>query len=138
VSAGGSIGQAPFSEAQNFYKPGSPQYDTLVGLYQKAQDPQSKLTWAAGHLAAHALGAGGYALGGFGGSMAGEAAGLLAVKPMIGKFMKGYDKNQLLKAYQAAYPSLTGIQPTGGKAAPQISDQVGEQIKNLLMGATVS
>ena len=138
AGVGGTVGQAPFSEAQNWYDPESDQYKTLVDLYQKAQDPQSKLTWAAGHLAAHALGAGGYALGGFGGSMAGEAAGLLAVRPMIGKLMKGYDKNQLLKAYQAAYPSLTGIQPTGGKAAPQISDQVGEQIKNLLMGATVS
>ena len=138
AGVGGTVGQAPFSEAQNWYDPGSDQYKTLVDLYQKPQNP-GKMSWAMGHLGANALGALGGSIAGYPGAFAGEAlAGYLALKPAIAKLMKGYDKNQLLKAYQAAYPSLTGIQPTGAKAAPQISDQVGEQIKNLLMGATVS
>ena len=56
---------------------------------------------------------------------------MLAVKPMIAKLMKGYDKNQLLKAYQAAYPQLTGVPLTGAKTAPK----VGDQIKNLMLGS---
>ena len=136
VSAGGSIGQAPFSEAQNFYKPGSPQYETLVELYQQAQD-HGMSGYGPAHIAGTVLGAAGGAIGGFGGMLAGELGGY-ALKPTFTKIMKGRANNALIKAYQAAYPSLTGVRPSGGVPAKQISDQAGEQIKNLIMGMTVS
>ena len=43
ATAGGSVGQAPFSEAQNWYDPGSDQYKTLVDLYQQAQEPRQNV-----------------------------------------------------------------------------------------------
>jgi hypothetical protein len=130
VSAGGSIGQAPFGEAENWYKNQPDQYKTLIDLYQQSQNPQSKTTYALGHLGANALGAIGGSIAGFPGVFAGEAVGYLGLKPMIAKMMKGYDKNQLLKAYQAAYPQLTGVPLTGAKEGPK----VGDAIKNLMLG----
>ena len=130
TAAGGTVGQAPFSEASDWYKPESDQYKTLVDLYQQAQNP-GKMSWAMVHLGANALGALGGSIAGFPGAFAGEAAGYLALKPAIAKLMKGYDKNQLLKAYQAAYPQLTGVPLTGVKEGPK----VGDAIKNLMLGS---
>ena len=56
-----------------------------ISRVQSQQDP----SWALSHLAGHALGTAGYAMGGFPGSMAGEALGMLGVKPMIKKMFKG-------------------------------------------------
>ena len=73
------------TEAENWYqKHGQPQpgYQDLVDLYKQSQSQQDP-SWALSHLAGHALGTAGYAMGGFPGSMIGEAAGVLGVKPMI-------------------------------------------------------
>jgi hypothetical protein len=50
---------------------------------------------------------------------------------MIAKLMTGYDMNQLLKAFQAAYPQLTGVPTAGAKEGPK----VGDAIKNLMLGS---
>ena len=45
----GSLGDAPFSEAKNWYDPGTPQYDALMKLYGQSQDQavivQAGLLW---------------------------------------------------------------------------------------------
>ena len=126
---GAPLGQAPLTEAENFYQ-GKPQYDTLVDLYKQSQSQQDP-SWALSHLAGHALGTAGYAMGGFPGSMAGEALGVLGVKPMIKKMFKGARQNSVVKGIQAAYPQMTGVPLTGAQPGPQ----VGDMIKNLMLGS---
>jgi hypothetical protein len=128
AEAGAPLGQAPLTEAENWYQ-GKPQYQDLVGLYQKSQSQQDP-SWALGHMAGHALGTAGYALGGFPGSMIGEALGVLGVKPMIKGAFKGAKQNVTVKNIQQLYPQMTGIQPTGAQQG-----QVGDAIKNLMLGA---
>jgi hypothetical protein len=127
---GGSIGQAPLTEAENFYSDDPEKYKILAGL-AKGDQGQSKATYALGHLAAHALGVGGYTLGGFPGSMIGEALGYLVAKPAISKAMKGVDQRAKLSGIQAAYPQMTGQPLTGAQQGPQ----VGDAIKNLMLGS---
>ena len=72
-----------------------------MDLYKQSQSQQDP-SWALSHLAGHALGTAGYAMGGFPGSMAGEALGVLGVKPMIKKMFKGARQNSVVKGIQAA------------------------------------
>ena len=133
AASGAPLGQAPLTEAENWYqKNGEPQpgYQDLVDLYQQSQKQQDP-SWALGHMAGHALGTLGYTLGGFPGSMIGEAAGVLGVKPMIKGMFKGAKQNATVKNIQQLYPQFTGMQPTGAKQAPQ----VGDMIKNLMLGS---
>jgi hypothetical protein len=130
VGAGGSVGQAPLTEAENFYQNDPDSYKTLGNLANQSAG-HSFTTSALGHLGANALGAVGGAIAGFPGAFAGEAAGYLFARPAIYKAMKGYDARQKLKAFQAAYPQMTGQQLTGAQQGPQ----VGDAIKNLMLGS---
>jgi hypothetical protein len=49
---------------------------------------------------------------------------------MVYKGMARIERAGKLKAYQEAYPAMTGVQPTGGVQAPQM----GDAIKNLMLG----
>jgi hypothetical protein len=132
-SVGASVGQAPLTEAEKYYQgPDALQnYKTLTDLYQKSQDSTSKLSWALGHMGAHAIGAAGGMMAGWPGEFIGEGLGYLFAKPAINKALKGYDKTQLLKAYQQAYPQLTGQQLLGAQPGPE----VGDAIKNIMLGS---
>jgi hypothetical protein len=132
-SVGASVGQAPLTEAEKYYQgPDALQnYKTLTDLYQKSQDSTSKLSWALGHMGAHAIGAAGGMMAGWPGEFIGEGLGYLFAKPAINKALKGYDKTQLLKAYQQAYPQLTGQQLSGAQPGPE----VGDAIKNIMLGS---
>ena len=141
TKAGGSLGQKPLTEAENWYtdKTGQPKpgYQDLVDLYQTNQgmmDPSNIVAHTGGAIG----GAVGTALGGWPGSWVGHPLGLAATKYFTKGAVKKYKTGQMLKQITASYPGLTGVQPTGATAAPQISDQVGEQIKNLMLGAGVS
>ena len=129
AAAGAPLGQAPLTEAENWYQ-GKPQYQTLADLYTKSQSQQDP-SWALGHMAGHALGTAGYALGGFPGSMVGEMLGILGVKPAIKGMFKGAKQNALQKSIQQAYPQMTGQPLTG--AQPGL--QVGDAVKNLMLGS---
>jgi hypothetical protein len=131
TAAGAPLGQAPLTEAERFYQGQPQQYETLVDLFKQGQGGPGPMASTLGHIAAHAAGGAGAAIAGFPGWALGEAVGLGLVKPAAYKLMKGYDRNTLLKAYQAAYPSMTGVQPTGGAQAPQI----GDLIKNAMIGS---
>ena len=142
IQAGGNLGQKPFTEAENYYQPGSPEYQTLATLANQGQG-HSWTTNALGHLGAHALGIGGYAVGGVPGSLVGEALGHLYLKPKIYAAMKGRDTSAKIAGIQAAYPALTSQQPTGGQPGPQIPEtvggyNVGNAIKNLMLGIGAS
>jgi hypothetical protein len=132
-SVGASVGQAPLTEAEKYYQgPDALQnYKTLTDLYQKSQDSTSKLSWALGHMGAHAIGAAGGMMAGWPGEFIGEGLGYLFAKPAINRALKGYDKTQLLKAYQQAYPQLTGQPLTGAQSGPE----VGDAIKNIMLGS---
>jgi hypothetical protein len=130
TAAGGSPGQAPLTEAENFYQNDPQSYKTLAGLANQGGG-HSAATWGLGHMAATALGFGGEALAGFPGAMVGEGLGYLFAKPAIYKAMKGVDARSRLKAFQAAYPQMTGQQPVGGSQTPPV---VGDAIKNLMLG----
>ena len=65
------------------------------------------------------------------GRLGGGYLGKLAEKKLRGNM----ENSALMKAYQAAYPGLNGVQPTGAVQAPQISPQVGDMIKNLMIGS---
>jgi hypothetical protein len=130
TKVGASPGMAPLNEAEKWYPNSPEQYSTLEGLYKQSQG-SSPATYALGHMAANAAGTVGGMVGGFPGAFIGEGLGYLFAKPAVARTMKGVDRNALLRAYQAAYPAMTGIQPTGGKQAPQ----VGNAIKNLMIGS---
>jgi hypothetical protein len=130
TASGGSAGQAPLTEAENFYQDDPEKYQALGAAYEKSQHPPF-LTSALGHIAANATGALGGAIAGFPGAAVGEALGYIYAKPAIYKAMKGYNRGQMQKAYQQLYPQFTGVQPTGGVQAPQMS---GNLIKNLMLG----
>ena len=136
IANGVPLGQAPVTEAEKWYQ-GKPQYQDLVDLYKANQggvDP----SYTAAHLGSEIGGTAGYAVGGFPGHLIGKSAGYYLGKT-AGKKWKGSLKGSgQTNAIQALYPGMTGIQPTGATAAPQISDQVGEQIKNLMLGVGVS
>lgn len=132
IKAGGSVGMGPLNEAETYYQGDPVKYSTLADLYQQSQNPTSKLGWALGHLGASVAGFGGHALGGFPGAVGSEALWYLKGKPALTKALKGYDRNQLLKAYQAAYGPLTGA--TVPTAAPP-SPAMGDAIKTLMLGS---
>lgn len=131
IKAGGSVGQAPLTEAENFFRDQPDKQAALTDLYQQSQNPMSKLSWGLGHLGSTIAGFGGEAIGGFPAAIAAEAAWLLKGKPMLQNALKGYDKNQLLKAYQAKYPTLTGATPPPTQAP---NPAMGDLIKNLMIG----
>ena len=134
--AGGSLGQAPLNEAENWYQ-GKPQYKDLVDLYQTNQgmmDPSNIVAHTGGAIS----GAIGGMVGGWPLSILAHPVGTAATKYLSKNLVKKYKTGQMLKQLTASYPGLTGVQPTGATAAPQISDQVGEQIKNLMLGVGVS
>ena len=132
AAAGAPLGQAPLTEAENWYQ-GKPQYQSLVDLYKKGQSQDQG--WALSHMAAGALGdlAGASGLG-FLGHLGGEALGYIGLKPAIKSAMKGVKQNAIGKNIQQLYPQLTGVQPTGAVQAPQISPRAGDMIKNLMLG----
>ena len=125
----GSLGDAPFNEAKNWYDPGTPQYDALMKLYGQSQN-QYDPSYGLGHLATHLAGTVGGMVAGFPGELAGSALGYLVGKPAIKSMFKGTKQNALQKNIQQIYPQMTGIQPTGAKPGPQ----VGDMIKNLMLG----
>ena len=58
----GSIGDAPFGEAENWYQNRSRQFKKLIDLYQAESESQSKTELGVGsHGVAHGLALGGYA-----------------------------------------------------------------------------
>ena len=84
AAAGAPLGQAPLTEAENWYQ-GKPQYDDLVNLYKQSASQLVKIQviccWYI--LAAGAVGDIGGAMFGFPGHFAGEALGYLGIKPAI-------------------------------------------------------
>ena len=48
--------------------------------------------------------------------------------------MKGVKQNAVGKNIQQLYPQMTGVQPVGGRVAPQLPTRTGEYIKNLMLG----
>jgi hypothetical protein len=123
------LGQTPFTEAETYYKPGSPEYKALINLYQAGQD-HGPGSWGIGHLAAGALGDIGGMVLGFPGHMIGEGLAYLGLKPAIAKAMKGVQQGKLGRAIQQSYPTLTGQPLTGAQPGPP----VGEMLKNLAIG----
>jgi hypothetical protein len=130
VGGGGSVGQAPLTEAENWYSGDPEKYATLAGLANQGQG-HSPATYALGHLAANVAGAAGGAIGGFPGMAVGETLGYMYARPAIYKAMKNVDRRASLKALQQAYPQMTGQQLTGATQGPQ----VGDAIKNLMLGS---
>jgi hypothetical protein len=129
VQAGGNLGQQPFTEAERYYTPGTPDYQTVAGLANQGGTDHG-IGWMLPHLIAHGLGTVGYSIAGFPGSMAGELAGLALRKPLLNA-MKGRRQAAQVSQLQQAYPQMTGQQLTGAQPGPQ----VGDQIKNLMLGS---
>ena len=129
AEAGAPLGQAPLTEAENWFQ-GKPGYNDLVNLYQKSQN-QFDPSYALGHMAAGALGDIGLSMLGPIGHFGGEMLGYMGVKPAIKGMFKGAKQNATVKNVQQLYPQFTGMQPTGAKQAPQ----VGDMIKNLMLGS---
>ena len=130
AETGAPLGQAPLTEAENWYQ-GKPGYNDLVDLYQQSQKPaRSKLG-----IGTHGCGRSRHRLvmrmGGFQGHFGGEMLGYMGVKPAIKGMFKGVKQNATVKNIQQLYPQFTGMQPTGAKQAPQ----VGDMIKNLMLGS---
>ena len=129
TQAGGSLGQAPLNEAENWYQ-GKPQYKDLVDLYQTNQgmmDPSYSLAHMGGSAAAMA----GYHMAGPVGGMIAHPIGQQITKALSKNMVKKYRTGNMLAQLTAAYPGLTGIQPTGAVQAPQMP---GDMIKNLMLG----
>jgi hypothetical protein len=127
---GGSIGQAPLTEAENFYSDDPEKYKILAGLANQSQG-HSPATYALGHLAANVAGAVGGGIAGFPGMAIGETLGYMYARPAIYKAMKGVDRRANIRAIQQAYPQMTGQPLTGAQPGPQI----GDAIKNLMLGS---
>ena len=123
-------GGEPQKIAETFYKPGDPQYQTLSDISDAAKagmDP----SYGAAHMGG-AIGAGiGGAVGGWPGSVVGHPVGYYGTKYLAKKVFGNAKNTKLQNALLAAYPNLTGIQPTGASQAPQ----VGDMIKNLMLGS---
>jgi hypothetical protein len=126
---GAPLGQQPFTEAEKYYTPGTPDYQTVAGL-SGAGAGDHGVNWMIPHLLGTGLMFTGEHLFGTPGAIAGEMAGYLGGK----KLMKSYKARSGISSLQQAYPQLTGQQPTGAQTGPQIPQGVGDQIKNLMMG----
>ena len=143
LAAGDQLSRSRLPRPLIIFRTGvKPEYQTLATLANQGGG-HSFTTSALGHLGANALGAVGGAIGGFPGAFVGEGLGYLYARPAIYKAMKGYDTRQKVKGIQAAYPQLTGQQPTGAQTGPQIPRtigplNVGDQIKNLMLGIGAS
>ena len=131
IAAGGSVGSAPLTEAQTYFPNDPARFQALSGIANQGGADHG-LGYMLGHLAAHALGIGGYAVGGIPGSLLGEALGLGVVRPAVFKAMKGAGQKGKLADVQALYPQMTGQQLSPGSPGLQI----GDSIKNLMLGAT--
>ena len=135
TAAGAPLGQAPLTEAETYYQNQPSKQKTLVDLYQANQgmmDPSSTI----GHLGSEALGGLGYAVAGYPGHLIFKNLGYYGSKFAGKKFAGGMKAAKMQSALQSAYPELTGVQPTGGTQTWQASPQVGEQLKNLMLGMT--
>jgi hypothetical protein len=133
VQQGGNIGSAPFTEAERYYTPGTPDYQTVAGLANQGGSDHG-IGWMLPHIAGTVLGGIGGAIAGFPGMVMGELGGLALRKPILG-VMKGVNQRANIRALQAAYPQTTGQLLTGATTGPQISPGVGNQIKNLMLGS---
>ena len=102
------------------------------GFSAKQSQSQQDPSWALSHLAGHALGTAGYAMGGFPGSMAGEALGLLGVKPMIRKMFKLGEAELRGEGHSGGLPA---DDRSAAQAGAQPGPQVGDMIKNLMLGS---
>jgi hypothetical protein len=129
IQTGGNIGSKPFTEAENYYTPGTPDYQAVAGLANQGGTDHG-IGWMLPHLASHVLGMGGYAVAGLPGSIAGELGGLALRKPIL-NMMKGRRQAAQISQLQQAYPQLTGQPLTGAQQGPQI----GDAIKNLMLGS---
>ena len=133
----GSLGDAPFNEAKNYYQPGTPEYDALMKLYSQSQDPGAS-SQGLGHAL---IGAAADLMGipfGFLGHLGTETLGYLVGKPALSSAMKGVKKSKLQKNIQQAYPTLTGQPLTGAQTGPQLPQGAGDMIKNLMLGVGAS
>jgi hypothetical protein len=131
---GAPLGQQPFTEAEKYYTPGTPDYQTVAGL-SGAGASDHGVSWMIPHLLGTGLSFAGEHAFGIPGAIAGELAGYIGGKKLI----KSYNARQGIAKLQQAYPQLTGQQPTGGQTGPQIPAtvggfNVGNAIKNLTMG----
>ena len=149
IKTGGSIGDQPFTQAQNFYNPvnnpaNQADYDTLTGLMNAGANTHG-LSWMLPHILGTGLSFAGEHVAGIPGAIAGELGGYFAGK----KLLKSYNKRSGMAGLQAAYPQMTGATPTGGQTGPQIPAQTGmmpvgggtkvglntgDLIKSLMMG----
>jgi hypothetical protein len=132
---GGSVGQGPFTEAEKYYTPGTPDYQAMAGL-SGAGASDHGVSWMIPHLLGTGLSFAGEHLFGIPGAMAGELAGYMGGKKLI----KSYNARRGMANIQQAYPQLTGQQPTGAQTGPQIPEtaggyNVGNAIKNLMLGS---
>ena len=109
------FGQSPAGGAQalaeKFYPdPTSKQYQALANIAQTAGGG-GQSAYNLMHLIDPLLAAGGAAVGGPGGAMAGEMAGHLA-KPTLGAALAGLQRGATQRAIGGAYPALTGADPS--------------------------
>ena len=126
---GQSPGAGP-AKAAGFYDPGSPEYKAWMKV-NASSDPSYDPSYTISHIGGGLAGAATAALGGgpVGGLLAyeaGKGATKWATKGLVNQMKRA----RIQKAFQAAYPSLTGVQPTGAMQAPP----VGDLIKNLMFG----
>ena len=136
TKAGGSLGQKPLTEAEDWYQ-GKPQYQDLVDIYKANQgmmDPSSMVAHTGGAIG----GAVGGAIAGWPGMIVGHPAGMAATKYLTKGLVKKYKTGNMLKQLTAAYPSLTGVQPTGATIGSQLPQGAGDMIKNLMLGVGAS
>jgi hypothetical protein len=109
------FGSSPASEAQSlaekFYPdPKSPEYQSLSKIVQAASGG-GQTAYNLMHLIDPLLAAGGAAVAGPGGAIAGEMAGHLA-KPTIGAALGRAQQGAVQRAIGGAYPALTGAPPS--------------------------
>lgn len=131
LDQGVQLGQQPLNVAKKFYSgPGDEQqYATMAGL-TGAGGSAPGVGWMLPHILGTGLSFAGEHLFGVPGAIAGELGGYIGGK----KLLKSYNKSQGRAGLQAAYPGLTGQQPTGGQTGPQMPQGVGDSIRNLAMG----
>lgn len=128
TKAGGTLGQAPLTEAETWYQ-GKPQYKDLVDIYQANQgmmDPSNSIA----HMGGAAGSMLGYHAAGPVGGLIGHPIGYQAAKYLSKNAVKKARTGNMLAQLTAAYPGLTGVQPTGAVQGPQ----AGDMIKNLMLG----
>lgn len=123
-------GGVPQTQAETYYKPGDPEYEAWARVAQagkRGMDP----SYVAGHWGADIGESLGAATMGFPGYVVGKGLGYLGGKFLGKKAVGNLQNRSAMKAYQAEYPILTGVQPSGGS---QVDPAVGDAIKSLMLG----